>query len=126
FSDGAVKVMDYGIARARRFEGITVTGAFLGTPDYVAPETVEGKGTDARSDLYALGVIFYEILTGKKPFVGDTPFSTLQKHVSEAPTPPTAISPDTPRELETIVLRLLRKKPDERYPGAEELLVELR
>ncbi len=86
--DGAVKVMDYGIARARRFEGLTVTGAFLGTPDYVAPETAEGKGTDARSDLYSLGIVFYEILTGKRPFVGDTPFATLRKHVSEPPTPP--------------------------------------
>jgi hypothetical protein len=124
--DGTVKVMDYGIARVRRFEGLTVTGAFLGTPDYVAPETAEGKGTDARSDLYALGVVFYEILTGKKPFVGDTPFATLRKHCTEPPTPPSTITPGTPRELEAIVLRLLRKDPDERYPAAEPLLVELR
>jgi serine/threonine-protein kinase len=124
--DGDVKVMDYGIARARRFEGLTLTGAFLGTPDYVAPETAEGKGTDARSDLYALGVVFYEILTGKKPFVGDTPFATLRKHCTEAPTPPSTISPGTPRELEAIILKLLRKDPGERYPSAEELLVELR
>jgi hypothetical protein len=124
--DGTVKVMDYGIARARRFEGLTVTGAFLGTPDYVAPETAEGKGTDARSDLYALGVVFYEILTGKKPFVGDTPFATLRKHCTEPPTPPSTVSPGTPRELEAIILRLLRKDPEERYPAAEPLLVELR
>jgi hypothetical protein len=124
--DGTVKVMDYGIARARRFEGLTMTGAFLGTPDYVAPETAEGKGTDARSDLYALGVVFYEILTGKKPFVGDTPFATLRKHCTEPPTPPSTISPGTPRELEAIILRLLRKDPEERYPAAEPLLVELR
>jgi serine/threonine protein kinase len=58
--DGALKVMDYGIARARRFDGLTVTGAFLGSPEYVAPETIEAKGADARSDLYSLGVIFYE------------------------------------------------------------------
>ncbi|HXB55356.1 MAG TPA: protein kinase [Vicinamibacteria bacterium] len=124
--DGTVKVMDYGIARARRFEGLTVTGAFLGTPDYVAPETAEGKGADARSDLYSLGIVFYEILTGKKPFVGDTPFATLRKHVSEAPTPPSVVVPGLPRQLETIVLRLLQKDPGERYPGAEELLIELR
>jgi hypothetical protein len=124
--DGTVKVMDYGIARAQRFEGLTVTGAFLGTPDYVAPETAEGKGTDARSDLYALGVVFYEILTGKKPFVGDTPFATLRKHCTEPPTPPSTITPGTPRELEAIILRLLRKDPAERYPAAEPLLVELR
>jgi len=124
--DGAVKVMDYGIARARRFEGLTVTGAFLGTPDYVAPETAEGKGADARSDLYSLGIVFYEILTGRKPFVGDTPFATLRKHVSEAPTPPSVVVPGLPRQLETIVLRLLQKDPGQRYPGAEELLIELR
>jgi hypothetical protein len=124
--DGTVKVMDYGIARARRFEGLTVTGAFLGTPDYVAPETAEGKGADSRSDLYSLGIVFYEILTGKKPFVGDTPFATLRKHVSEAPTPPSVVVPGVPRQLEAIVLRLLQKDPGQRYPGAEELLIELR
>jgi hypothetical protein len=124
--DGTVKVMDYGIARARRFEGLTVTGAFLGTPDYVAPETAEGKATDARSDLYSLGIVFYEILTGKKPFVGDTPFATLRKHCTEVPTPPSAVAADVPRELEEIVLRLMSKDPLDRYPGAEELLIALR
>ena len=124
--EGTVKVMDYGIARARRFEGLTVTGAFLGTPDYVAPETAEGKGTDARSDLYSLGIVFYEILTGKKPFVADTPFATLRKHVSEPPTPPSVIMPGIPGQLEAIVLRLLAKDPADRFPGAEELLIELR
>ncbi len=124
--DGTAKVMDYGIARARRFEGLTLTGAFLGTPDYVAPETAEGKGADARSDLYSLGIVFYELLTGKKPFVGDTPFATLRKHCTEPPTPPSVVSPETPRELEAIILKLLRKEPAERYPGAEELLIELR
>jgi Protein kinase domain/PEGA domain len=125
-ADGTVKVMDYGIARARRFEGLTVTGAFLGTPDYVAPETVEGKGADARSDLYSLGIVFYELLTGRKPFVGDTPFATLRKHVSEPPTPPSVIVPGLPKELEEIILKLLSKSPDDRYPGAEELLIALR
>jgi hypothetical protein len=124
--DGAVRVMDYGIARAQRFEGITATGAFLGTPDYVAPETAEGNVTDARSDLYSLGVIFYEMLTGKKPFVGETPFATLRMHVSEAPTPLSVVLPGTPPELEAIVLRLLAKDPADRYPGAEDLLGDLR
>ncbi|MCM2256973.1 MAG: protein kinase, partial [Vicinamibacteria bacterium] len=124
--DGTVKVMDYGIARSRRFDGLTVTGAFLGTPDYVAPETAEGHGTDARSDLYSLGIVFYEILTGQRPFVGETPFATLKKHCLEPPTPPSAILPGVPRELEAMILKLLRKDPAERYPGAEELLIELR
>jgi hypothetical protein len=124
--DGLVKVMDYGIARARRFDGLTVTGAFLGTPDYVAPETAEGKGVDARSDLYSLGVVFYEILTARKPFVGETPFATIRKHCSEAPTPPSAFTSGLAPALEEIVLRLMAKKPEDRFPGAEELLIELR
>jgi serine/threonine-protein kinase len=124
--DGTAKVMDYGIARARRFEGLTVTGAFLGTPDYIAPETAEGKGTDARSDLYSLGIVFYEIVTGKKPFVGDTPYATLRKHCTEPPTPPSSLSPGLPPQVEAIILRLLRKDPQERYPDAERLLLDLR
>jgi serine/threonine-protein kinase len=118
--------MDYGIARARRFDGLTVTGAFLGTPDYVAPETAEGKGVDARSDLYSLGVVFYEMVTARKPFVGDTPFATIRKHCSEDPTPPSAFTVGLPPVVEAIVLRLLAKKPADRFPGAEELLIELR
>ena len=124
--DGTVKVMDYGIARARRFEGLTVTGAFLGTPEYVAPETAAGKGTDARSDLYALGVVYYELLTGKRPFSGETPFATIQKACTEPPTPPSLLTPGTPREVEAIVMKLLQKDPDARYPQAEELLIALR
>ncbi len=124
--DGTVKVMDYGIARARRFDGLTLTGHFLGTPEYVAPETAEGHGSDARSDLYTLGVIFYELLTGRRPFVADTPFAVLRKHCSEAPVPPSQRTADCPAELEAVVLRLMAKNPDERHPGAEELLIELR
>ena len=124
--DGAVKVMDYGIARARRFEGLTVTGAFLGSPEYVAPETIEGRGTDARSDLYSLGVIFYETLAGRRPFVADTPFAILHKHLTEEPPPPSALRPGVPAELDRIVLRLLSKTPGERYAAAEDLVLDLR
>jgi serine/threonine protein kinase len=124
--DGTVKVMDYGIARARKFDGLTVTGAFLGTPDYVAPETAEGRPTDARSDLYSLGIVFYEILTGRRPFVAETPFATLKKHCTEPPAPPSTLNAAVPKELEAIVLKLLSKSPDERHPSAEELLIELR
>jgi hypothetical protein len=124
--NGVVKVMDYGIARARRFEGLTMTGAFLGTPDYVAPETVDGQGADARSDLYSLGIVYYEILTGRRPFHGDTPFVTIKKHCTEPPTPPSSLNGAIPAQLEGIVLRLLRKDPAERFPGAEDLLIELR
>ena len=121
-----VKVMDYGIARARRFEGLTVTGAFLGSPEYVAPETIEGNITDARSDLYSLGVIFYEALTGRRPFTADTPFGLLRKHLTEVPVPPTALRADVPPALERIVLRLLSKGAADRHASAEDLVLELR
>jgi hypothetical protein len=125
-ADGTVKVMDFGIARGRRFEGLTVTGAFLGSPEYVAPETIEGENADARSDLYSLGVLFYEALTGSRPFVADTPFAVLRKHLTDVPTPPTLHRPGLPPDLERIVLRLLAKRPEQRYPAAEELVLELR
>jgi serine/threonine-protein kinase len=124
--DGMARVMDYGIARAQRLEGLTVTGAFLGSPEYVAPEAIEGRPTDGRSDLYSLGVVFYEVLTGRRPFSADTPFAILRKHLTETPPAPSAVRAEVPPDLDRIVLRLLRKRPEERYGGADELVLELR
>jgi serine/threonine protein kinase len=118
------KVMDFGIARAQRFDGMTATAAFLGTPDYVAPEMIEGRGTEARSDLYALGVVFFELLTGRLPFTGDAPFAVLRKHCTEEPPAPSAVRSGVPAELDALVLRLLAKTPEGR-PTAEELVVAL-
>jgi serine/threonine protein kinase len=123
--DGTVKVMDFGIAQARRFEGITATGAFLGTPDYVAPEMIEGRGAEARSDLYALGVILFELLTARQPFTAETGFALLKKHCTEDPPTPSQLRRGVPPELDAVVLRLLRKDPRDR-PSAEELVVTLR
>jgi protein kinase-like protein/PEGA domain-containing protein len=126
-ADGTAKVMDYGIARARRFEGLTVTGSFLGSPEYVAPEAIEGRrDADARSDLYSLGVVFYEALTGRRPFLADSPFAVLRMHLSEPPPAPATIRPSVPAELEGMVLKLLAKDPDHRYQSAEELVLALR
>jgi serine/threonine-protein kinase len=125
-ADGTAKVMDFGIARARRFEGLTVTGAFLGSPDYIAPEAIEGGDIDARSDLYSLGVTFYEALTGRRPFSADTPFAVLRMHLSQPPAPPSSLRPDVPPELERMVLRLLSKAPADRFESAEELVRQLR
>jgi hypothetical protein len=124
--DGTAKVMDYGIARARRFEGLTTTGSFLGSPEYVAPEAIEGRGTDARSDLYSLGIVFYEVLAGRRPFVADTPFAVLHKHLTEVPPPPSGLRAAVPPELDRIVLRLLAKAADQRHASAEELVLDLR
>jgi protein kinase-like protein/PEGA domain-containing protein/tetratricopeptide repeat protein len=124
--DGTAKVMDFGIARARRFEGMTATAAFLGTPDYVAPETIDGRGTEPRSDLYALGLILFELLTGQRAFTGDTPFAILKKHCSEEPPLPSRLKPGVPAELDAIVMQLLRKNPEERPASAEDLVVALR
>jgi len=122
---GGVKVMDYGIARAQRFEGLTVTGSFLGSPDYVAPEVVDGKAVDARSDLYSLGVVFFEVLTGRRPFAGTTPFSLLQKRLTEEPPSLTEVNPALPTELAELVRQLLSIRAEGRPPNAEALLVEL-
>jgi hypothetical protein len=119
-----VKVMDYGIARAQRLEGLTTTGAFLGTPYYAAPETVEG-GAEPRSDLYSLGVVFFEMLTGSLPFRGDTSFVVMRNHCTTPPPVPSSLRYTLSAELDRIVLRLLSKAPKDR-PTAEELLNELR
>ena len=123
--DGTVKVMDFGIAQARRFEGITATGAFLGTPDYVAPEMIEGHGAQPRSDLYALGVILFELLTGRQPFTAESGFALLKKHLTENPPTPSNLRRGVPIELDAVVMRLLCKDPSER-PSAEDLVVTLR
>jgi serine/threonine-protein kinase len=124
--DGTVKVMDFGIARGRHVEGLTITGTFLGTPDYVAPETIEGRGAEPRSDLYSLGVVFYELLTGQLPFRAETAFAVLKRQLDEEPPPPSSLRGAVPAELDALVLRLLRKAPAERLASAEELVVALR
>jgi serine/threonine protein kinase len=124
--DGVARVMDFGIARAARFETLTATSSFLGTPHYVAPEMVDGPGASPASDLYSLGVVFFELLTGERPFAADTPFAILKKHCLEEPKPPGRVKPGVPPDLDRIVLQLLRKSPAERTAGAEALVIELR
>ncbi len=120
---GGLKVMDYGIARAQRLEGLTTTGSFLGTPSYAAPETIESTSQPG-SDLYSLGVVFFEMLTGSLPFRGDTPFAVLRSHCLTPPPVPSTLNFALSKDLDRIVLRLLSKDPSER-PSAEELLNEL-
>ncbi|MDA3039006.1 MAG: Stk1 family PASTA domain-containing Ser/Thr kinase [Actinomycetota bacterium] len=124
---GQVKVTDFGIARA--FGGgdeLTQTGSVMGTATYFSPEQAQGKTVDPRSDLYSLGVVLFEMVTGRPPFVGDSPVAIAYKHVQEAPPRPTSLNPALPQALEAIIARLLAKNPDDRYPSAEELRSELR
>ncbi len=116
--DGKVQVTDFGIARAEAGSTMTQTGTILGTAYYLSPEQAQGLPLDGRSDIYSLGVVLYEMLTGRRPFEGDSPVSIAYKHVREMPKPPTAYREDVPRPLEAIVLTALTKKPEDRYSSA--------
>ena len=121
------KLLDFGIAKT--FEptspALTSTGMVLGTPHYMSAEQAKGQPADQRSDLYALGVILYEMLVGRVPFDDTSIPQILIKHLSEPPTPPNAVGANIPAELEAVVLRCLEKEPDNRYQSAEELMSAL-
>jgi serine/threonine-protein kinase len=118
---GVVKVMDFGIARVSGSEHLTHAGFMMGTPAYMAPEQVMGSSVDARADLYAMGVVFYRLVTGKLPFKGDTAFAMAQSQVNDPPTPVMLARPDLPPWVEPIVARALAKQPQERFQTAAEL-----
>ena len=123
-SEGRVKVTDFGIARAGTSQ-MTETGSIVGTAQYLSPEQARGGEVDPRSDLYSLGIVLYELLTGKTPFEGDTPVEIAMKHLSTAPKPPSKLRPDIPPELDMVVLRALAKSPDDRYQSADEMEADL-
>ena len=123
--DGDAKIMDFGIARSLSGKGITGAGVLIGTPEYMSPEQVEGKDIDQRSDLYSLGVILYEMVTGQVPFEGETPLSVAHKHRYEEPLIPRKLAPQIPEGLNKLILRCLEKDKAKRYQTAEELLADL-
>jgi serine/threonine-protein kinase len=122
--EGRVKVTDFGIARAGTSQ-MTETGSIVGTAQYLSPEQARGGEVDQRSDLYSLGVVLYELLTGKTPFEGDTPVEIAMKHLSATPQTPSELRPDIPPELDMVILRALAKDPDDRYQSADEMEADL-
>lgn len=124
-NEGNVRIMDFGIARSLATKGITGAGVMIGTPEYMSPEQVEGKDVDQRSDIYSLGVILYEMVTGRLPFEGDTPFTVGMKQKSEAPQNPKDINAQIPNDLNKVILRCLEKEKENRYQSAGEVRSEL-
>ncbi len=122
--EGRVKVTDFGIARAGASQ-MTETGSIVGTAQYLSPEQARGGEVDPRSDLYSLGVVLYELVTGKTPFDGETPVEIAMKHLSNTPEPPSELRGDIPPELDMVVLRALAKNPDDRYQSADEMEADL-
>jgi serine/threonine protein kinase/CheY-like chemotaxis protein/Tfp pilus assembly protein PilF len=123
--EGSARIMDFGIARSLKAEGITEVGAMVGTPEYMSPEQVEGKEIDPRSDIYSLGVTLYEMVTGRLPFKGESPLDTALKHKTEKPSDPKILNPQIPEDFSRIILKCLEKNKENRYQSAEEVVFEL-
>jgi serine/threonine protein kinase/Tfp pilus assembly protein PilF len=123
--DGNARIMDFGIAQSPESKGITGAGVMIGTPEYMSPEQVEGKVTDQRSDIYSLGIMLYEMVTGRVPFEGDTPFTIGMKHKGETPKDPKELNAQIPEDLSRMILRCLEKDKDKRYQSAGEVRSEL-
>jgi eukaryotic-like serine/threonine-protein kinase len=124
--DGGLKVADFGIAKAAFVSSdITTTGSLLGTVTYLSPEQARGQEPDARSDLYSLGVVLYELATGRPPFAGDSQIATAMQHLHDPPPPPRSIRAGIPRPLESTIMKALEKDPDARFLNAQEMRAAL-
>ncbi len=124
-SEGNVKIMDFGIARSLYSKGVTMTGVLVGTPEYMSPEQAEASDVDHRADIYALGIILYEMVTGEVPFRGETPLSIAIKHREEIPQDPCDLNAQVPEDLCSVILKCLEKKKERRYESAQALLKDL-
>jgi beta-lactam-binding protein with PASTA domain/tRNA A-37 threonylcarbamoyl transferase component Bud32 len=122
--EGRIKVTDFGIARAGASQ-MTEAGSIVGTAQYLSPEQARGTAVDQRSDIYSVGIVLYELLTGTVPFTGDTPVEIAMKHISAVPEPPSARRADIPHDLDLVVMRALAKEPGDRYATAEEMDADL-
>ncbi|MGH2710658.1 MAG: Stk1 family PASTA domain-containing Ser/Thr kinase [Actinomycetota bacterium] len=123
--DGEVKVMDFGIARTSTGDTLTQTASILGTASYLSPEQAQGESVDARSDIYSLGCVLYEMLTARAPFTGDSPVTIAYKHVRENPVPPSRVNADVSSSVEAVVMKCMAKNPANRYQIADELREDL-
>ncbi len=124
--DGTIKVMDFGIAHVSNAETITMTDTAIGSVHYISPEQARGQQTDEKSDIYSTGVMLYEMVTGKLPFTGETPVSVALKQVQSNPRRPSEVNPKVSRGMEQIILKAMRKDPEERYQHAKEMLVDIK
>src|SRR5437773_388575 len=122
--EGRLKVTDFGIARSGASQ-MTEVGSIIGTAQYLSPEQARGSPVDQTSDVYSVGVVLYELLTGQVPFTGDTPLEIAMKHLSEVPKPPSELRPEVPHDLDLVVLRALAKDPADRYRTADEMDADL-
>ena len=122
---GRVTVMDFGIARSMETPGMTQTGSLVGTPEYMSPEQAKGENVDARSDIFTLGIIFYELLTGKTPFYADTAYATLLKRTQERARDPVELDPTIPAYIGGVVMKCLETNRDQRYSSALEIVHDL-
>ncbi len=123
--DGNARIMDFGIARSLEAKGVTDSGGVIGTPEYMSPEQVEGKAVDARSDIYSMGAILYELVTGQVPFEGNTPMSVALKHVTAAPVEPRGLNADIPEAFSHVIMKCMEKDKERRFQSVEELLQAL-
>jgi serine/threonine protein kinase len=125
-AEGNTRIMDFGIARFLEGEGMTTQGVMIGTPDYMAPEQAEMEGVDQRSDIYALGIILFEMVTGRVPFEGKTPLSVAMKHKNQAPPDPRDLNAQVTEDLSRVIHTCLEKEKSQRYQNVEDLLADLK
>ncbi|NLE01650.1 MAG: serine/threonine protein kinase [Fibrobacter sp.] len=123
--NGVARISDFGIAKIFSGTNITMTGSAVGTPEYMSPEQAQGKPLDVQTDIYSLGILMYEMLTRHPPFTGNNPMAVAYKQVHELPAPPSLKRKDTPKRLELIILKALKKDKRDRYSSIEELLDHL-
>ncbi|MGM9681742.1 MAG: Stk1 family PASTA domain-containing Ser/Thr kinase [Eubacteriales bacterium] len=121
-SDGKLKLSDFGIAKIPTGDPLPISCKTVGTVDYISPEQAKGQGIDCRSDLYSLGIVMYEMVTGRLPFIGEDPMDVAHMQISDEPTPPVQFNPDLPKGLEQVIMRAIRKNPDERFDNAKQML----